>query len=71
MLALQHSYCHRAIVVVIPQFYTAKKISCLLASSPTGTANNILFKSWSEERLKHVHKYFFDKELYYEGSSHV
>lgn len=39
--------------------------------TPSGTANNILFKSWSEERLKHVCKYFFDKELYYEDSSHV
>lgn len=62
-------------MLVIPQFYTQENSLSLgqqnVWFSPTGTVNNTLFQSWSEEKLKHVHKYFFDKELYYEGSSHV
>ena len=64
-------------MVVIPKFYTTRKISCLLASRMYGSVPlgfQIIFclgDGLKKDRLKHVCKYFFGKELYYESSSHV
>lgn len=64
----EHQACSPATVLVIPQWYSTKKKTPFFGQqniwiSPTGTANNILIKSWSEERLNYVHKYCFGKEL--------